>query len=293
LLPAGFCRISFGLRWRAMGGVSCACNDMCEKNATETVPPNEKQYDVANLATVEDLHQPSFKDEPAPEVAVADKIDFMDQGQVPIVESLRHDTTIGKDDVVRFQVKLNKDPSATSGYGLAHAALEGAGVLMVMELRPDGVVSKWNSDRIAEGKPQVAVKPGDRIVAMEGAADLSAMRSMFREQESVDFTVERWPDIVNITLSRESPADTFGLNVDVVNKQDGHKVLVVFEVAPGIMQEWNTRAFAAKEFYSIVTPGSELISINGISEPGKMMESLLKELKVELSIRRPDLPMPN
>jgi len=154
-------------------------------------------------------------------------------------------------------------------------------------------MAQWNADRTAEGKPEDVIRPGDRIVALEGAEDLSAMRSMFREQESVDFTVERWPDRMKISLKRDSPADSFGMNVDPVVKQDGSKVLVIFEVNPGVIQEWNTRAAGEKEFYSIVTPGCELISLNGNEEPNKMMESLLNELTVEMVLRRPELPMPN
>mmetsp|Transcript_18399 Transcript_18399/g.45781 ORF Transcript_18399/g.45781 Transcript_18399/m.45781 type:complete len:278 (-) Transcript_18399:233-1066(-) len=277
-----------------MGGVNCACND-CERNNTETVPPpNEKQYDVANLATVEDLHQPSFKTEPPPEVTSAEKVEEQTPDILaPVVEARRYDEKARKEGVVRFQVKLRKDGAASGGYGFAHAALEGAGVLMVMELRAGGIMAQWNADRTAEGKPEDVIRPGDRIVALEGAEDLSAMRSMFREQESVDFTVERWPDRMKISLKRDSPADSFGMNVDPVVKQDGSKVLVIFEVNPGVIQEWNTRAAGEKEFYSIVTPGCELISLNGNEEPNKMMESLLNELTVEMVLRRPELPMPN
>merc|ERR1719254_433224 len=94
-------------------------------------------------------------------------------------------------ELVRFKVNLRKQ--AGEPFGLAHMPMEdGSQSLLVVELRGEGPIVRWNMEQRAMGLNEFQMQRGDRIVRVGQDTTVDAMRERLRKDD-VDFVVERWP----------------------------------------------------------------------------------------------------
>lgn len=190
--------------------------------------------------------------------------------------------------ILRFEVSVTKEPS--EGYGLAHVPVEdGSNTLLIVALRDQGPVARWNDERRRLGDDEQTVRRGDRIVAVGGVVDdVEVMRSMLR-QDSAVFTVERWPETVVVSLVKRLPVDKYGMSTETVKREDGVEVLRVTQIWGGLMGEWNQAACQSRRFHETVTPASEIITLDELTDgPERMQQALMTRDAVELTFSRPD-----
>jgi len=190
-------------------------------------------------------------------------------------------------DIVRFKVALSK--ASGENFGLAHMPMEdGSQSLLVVELRSDGPISTWNMEQRALGRGDIDVRRGDRIVSVGYVSDIDGMRELLR-QDQVEFSVERWPPSVAVVLNKREPTDKYGMQTDLLIRDDGSKVLRVGRISGGLLGEWNTSAAAARRFYDVVGQFSEIVRVNDQKDdPERMQQMLVTESMVEVSFVRPD-----
>lgn len=195
----------------------------------------------------------------------------------------------GVNPVLRFDVALSKD-SGNSSFGLAHAPMQdGSGVLLVVELREGGIVARWNAEQARAGKPEWVIKSADRIVQVGGSSDIDIMRAHFRE-DRVQFTVERWPEIIIASLKKRCAGDKYGMQTDLVMMEDGVEVLRVGQLSTGgLLEEWNRGAIMSRRHHEIVHPGSEIVKVGDLSgSPRRLQQTLLAGSGADISFKRPD-----
>jgi len=249
---------------------ACACEDSADKVHSLTLDPAS----VAKGDGIINMNEIAT-------VPVGSK-DF-------ILSNHEADGTLKKPEIVRFAVSLTK--SSGENFGLAHMPMEdGSQSLLIVELRPDGPMARWNAQQRAIGKQEV--RRGDRRVAVMQAtdviSDIDGMRELLR-QNTVDFTVERWPPSVTIVLKKREPTDKYGMQTDLIIKDDGSKVLRVGRISGGILGDWNTLAAGGRRFFDVVGQFSEIIKVNDQKDdPDRMQQLLVTESSVEITFMRPD-----
>jgi hypothetical protein len=192
-----------------------------------------------------------------------------------------------KRELVRFKVSLAKPAGET--FGLAHMPMEdGSQSLLVVELRSDGPIARWNMEQRALGLEDFEMRRGDRIVRVGKEQGLDAMRENLRKND-VEFVVERWPATLAVVLKKASPVDKYGMQTDLIVRDDDSKVLRVGRISGGLLGEWNASAAVAKRFSDIVAQHSEIASVNGCKDdPARMQQMLVTESEVQVVFRRPD-----
>lgn len=198
----------------------------------------------------------------------------------------------GRPELLRFEVQLSKDaPEAGGSYGLAHVPMEdGSSTLLVVDFREAGPVGAWNREQQELGMEQCMLQRGDRIVCVNGTAtDLNGMRALLRESQ-VHFTVERWPETVNVLLQKRTPADKYGMQTELFQRDDGTQVLVVCQILQGgLLGEWNRWACLSRRFSEAVVPGCEIIRVGDFSDsPDLMQQALVDRDSADLTFKRPD-----
>jgi len=216
--------------------------------------------------------------------SVGDGIVNMPVGTANFVMSTHEtDGVIKKPEIIRFKVKISK--AAGENFGLAHMPMEdGSQSLLVVELRPDGPVARWNKAQPA----QEQVRPGDRIVGVGYVSDIDGMRELLR-QDNVEFTVERWPQSMTIVLKKKDSTDKYGMQTDLIIRDDGSKVLRVGRISGGLMGDWNALCAQSRRFFDIVGQFSEIVKVNDQkSDPERMQQMLVTESSVEVTFTRPD-----
>lgn len=191
--------------------------------------------------------------------------------------------------ILSFKVSLSKQPSES--YGLAHMPHpeDGSQSLLICDLRPDGPIAKWNMEQRSLGKLEYQVLRGDRIVAVGDVSDTDGMRERLRSDAKVEFTVERWPDTITVFLKKEKEGDKFGMQTELIVRDDGTKMLRVGRVSAGLLGEWNARAAKSKRFCDFVCQLSAIVKVNQVTDnPEKMQQLLVSDSEVEISFSRPD-----
>lgn len=192
------------------------------------------------------------------------------------------------DGIYIFEVFVTK--SSGEGYGLAHVPVDdGSSTLLIVALRDQGPVAKWNEERRRLGDNERTVRRGDRIVTVGGITDnVDAMRSMLREDSAV-FTLERWPETISLKLVKRVPADTYGVSTERVKRGDGRDVLRVTHIWGGLMSEWNQAACQSRRFHETVAPASEIVRLDELEDnPERMQQALMTRDAVELTFGRPN-----
>jgi len=194
---------------------------------------------------------------------------------------------IGKPEIVSFKVTIAKTPS--ENFGLAHMPMEdGSQSLLVVELRPDGPMTRWNMEQRAMGRADFDVRRGDRIVNVGNLSDIEGMRELLR-QDNVEFAVERWPQVVSVLLKKGEPTDKYGMQTDLIIKDDGAKVLRVGKISGGLLGEWNTQAAESRRFFEVIGQFSEITSVNEEKvDSERMQQMLVTEPDVKITFHRPD-----
>jgi len=202
---------------------------------------------------------------------------------------------ISNAEIIKFNVELAKN--GDTSYGLAHVPMEdGTNTLLIVEFRDSGPIGRWNETQVAEGKPNNQIQAGDRIVAVGGSSDLQSMRASLR-QDTVTFTVERWPSHIQVALHKKTAADKFGMQTDLIRKGLESKenpgewsdVLCVGQIpGGGLLEQWNQWAILSRQFHQVVPPGSEILRVNDLEGNAERMQDLLVESRsVHILFRRP------
>lgn len=206
-----------------------------------------------------------------------------------VLSSNEANGVLKKPEIIRFKVHVARQ--SAENFGLAHMPMEdGSESLLVVELRPDSPMDRWNAEQRNQRQPDFQVRPGDRIVSVGDAraGDLEGMRQLLR-QDKADFIVERWPAVRSVYLKKKTPDDKYGMQTDLIIKDDGTKVLRVGRISGGLLGEWNTLAAGARRFFDVVGPFSQIISVNSESgDPERMQQALVTSSAVEVSFARPD-----
>lgn len=194
-----------------------------------------------------------------------------------------------KPEIIRFKVRLTR--LTAENFGLAHMPMEdGSQSLLVVELRPDGPMDRWNAEQRNLSQPDLQVRPGDRIVSVGDAkgGDLDGMRQLLR-QEKAEFIVERWPPTLSVSLKKRTPNDKYGMQTDLIIRDDGTKILRVGRISGGLLGESNALAARTRRFFDVVGPFAQIVSVNGErGDPERMQQVLVTDLTVDVSFTRPD-----
>lgn len=187
---------------------------------------------------------------------------------------------------IRFKVAISKQ--ANEPFGLAHMPMEdGSQSLLVVELRSEGPIAKWNMEQQALGLNDFTMRRGDRIVCVDTDYDIERMREKLRKND-IDFVVERWPENVPVRLKKGSPTDKYGMQTDLIAREDGTKVLRVGRISGGLLGDWNALAASERRYCEIVSQHSEITSVNECKEPERMQQLLVTEAEVRVTFKRPD-----
>lgn len=189
-------------------------------------------------------------------------------------------------ELFRFVVDLQKDAGDT--FGLAHVPMEdGSSSLLVVDFREGGAVSRWNTAREKEGALDYMIRRGDRIVNVGSDTDMEAMRMMLR-QDLVQFSVERWPANVSMRLTKAHINHKFGIQTDLIDRENGLQALCVSGIMDGILSDWNQVAYSSRRYFEIVSHGSEIIRVDGLDGPADRLQQMLKDrTDVNIVFRRP------
>jgi len=194
-----------------------------------------------------------------------------------------------KPEIIRFKVRLTRLP--TENFGLAHMPMEdGSQSLLVVELRPSGPMDRWNAEQRNLSQPDFQVQPGDRIVSVgdSKAGDLDGMRQLLR-QDKAEFVVERWPPLLSVSLKKRTPNDKYGMQTDLIIRDDGTKILRVGRISGGLLGESNALAARTRRFFDVVGPFAQIVSVNGESgDPERMQQELVANSTVDVAFARPD-----
>lgn len=193
----------------------------------------------------------------------------------------------GEQEPVRFEVSLCKNGQGS--FGFAHVPMEDdTSTLLVVDMRPDSPIARWNAAQAERGQSEYTVQEGDRICSVSGvASDLDCMRAQLRG-ERVTFTVERWPRFFVVVLQKRDVSDRFGMQTEV-RMQDGRQELIVTAVADGLVEEWNRWAYLSKRFYDAVLPGMAVAAVCEVKDNAFLMQDTLGErTKVEVTFVRPE-----
>jgi len=293
-----------------MGGQICACDDRCgvahpplEPLSVDPLAEGDLQGDLRFPAATRASAGASF-----PGVQVRSMEDQqMDPSMTPIgrmlgetpagdqgagpANSWRPGGAVPAAAPTRFEVTLSKQ--GTKSFGIAHVPMEdGTDTLMVVKTSDEGPVEIWNAMQRDCGRLERQVMRGDRIVCVGGiVADLHGMRELLR-QDSVRFSVERWPETWIIPLEKKSQDDRFGMRTELVFRADGTEELRVTQVSGGLLGEWNQWANVTKRFFETVTPGVEIVQVSDaqgiVNRDSRVMQELLLTCQsCEIMLRRP------
>lgn len=190
-------------------------------------------------------------------------------------------------EIKRFKVSISKRPGET--FGLAHMPMEdGSHSLLVIDLRNEGPIARWNKEQHALGHSEFQMRRGDRIVRVGNSCDIDAMRDRLR-QDSVDFIVERWPEVIPVVMRKTDAMDRYGMQTDLIVREDDEKVLRVGRISGGLLGAWNKSAAADRRYSEIIAQHSEIIQVNDCEDdPARMQQLLVTESEVKILFKRPD-----
>lgn len=189
-----------------------------------------------------------------------------------------------------FDVELSKHGNELS-FGMAHVPMEdGSGHLLVVDFRDVGPVARWNEQQRQLGKEDSILRRGDRIVSVGPVTDLDGIKAKLR-QASIVFNAVRWPQSIAVRLTKGRLSDQFGVQLETVDSATGLQILRVNRITAGILSEWNNMAWRSRRLFEIVSPGFEIISVNGVECPAASAQGLQQLFQerddVEVVFRRP------
>mmetsp|Transcript_1648 Transcript_1648/g.4072 ORF Transcript_1648/g.4072 Transcript_1648/m.4072 type:complete len:184 (-) Transcript_1648:336-887(-) len=102
---------------------------------------------------------------------------------------------VAEDGSWQFDVELwrdSEDGGGAAGYGFGYIELEKQpNMLLVVSVREDSAVARWNAQCQEEGMPDYAIKAGDKIIGVNGAQDAASMREELHQSEGVGLVVQR------------------------------------------------------------------------------------------------------
>ena len=184
----------------------------------------------------------------------------------------------------RFEIVLRR---SDDGYGLQlRKTPDGAQVLLSFE--EDRSAGDWNRMAAVLGMGERALCPGDRIVRANGFTEASEIFAAFAA-ERVTLTVERFAKQFVLTFYRDlAQESSLGLLVEVPKSESGSSLgkLVLKEVEPGLIEQWNRHAMERGEFHLVVRPGMAISEVNGLCEPQLMTGQLAQARLLRMSFRR-------
>jgi len=160
----------------------------------------------------------------------------------------------------------------------------------------DGVVKSWNSE-----KPGEEVKPGDKVLAVNGVADdPKAMLGECRNRGKLNLLIRGQYDRSQLKVKAKGSApldsgdeslvsiDTQGqpLGLDI-DWADGKSLYIKGVNSPGAIESWNKSQSAEQA----VIPGCTVVAVNGVSgDPAAMVNQCRTHRRLQLLVRVPPLP---
>jgi len=194
--------------------------------------------------------------------------------------------------ILHFDVDLAKN--GNEGFGLAHIPIEDeTNTLVVVAIQSGGCLWRRNEKTAELGKPEHTVRPGDRIVSVNGVfSDVITMRTSLKNQ-SVTLRVERWPEKFIVPVRRRYPTERLGLATEIApsESENDRMALLVNQISDGYFADWNNQASATKRLSELITCGTEVSRIGDIdSSPEAMREALNHfEGSIDIEFTRPPL----
>lgn len=232
-----------------------------EKSVEPVFLTNAKRFDASSATQDEDppAAPPPPKEEPPPpkkvDVIVEDKPPA--RAPDPVVEEVS--VTIAKDGKTSFGLGL--DPLGTSG--------------RVLSIEKDGLVWKLNQTAALEAQ----VKVGDFLVEVNGKrGEAKAMCEEILKATNVQMKVK---PALSFTASIDKKTHgKLGVGLDFL--QEGNSLLVT-EVRPGPIQDWNTENPDRQ-----VKANDKIVAVNGITGTSKMlMDAVKSSPNIDIVIARP------
>lgn len=246
----------------------------------EPLPPPPARPKEAECSV--EVHAVPICKEPAPEPASA-----------PTPETICA-TKPARLGVVRFEVRLSRNNSEDWGFAQIPAE-DGSGTLMIIDVAgtPNpraNPTERWNAEQTRLDRPELIVQRGDRIVSIAGVSDnREAMLHELGRSSAITFNFERWPILIAVPLRRQNRTDKLGIQVELLQKPDGSRVLRIGRISGGLMSEWNSQAVSSGRYYEAVVPGSEVESVDDIKDdPEGMRDAIVSREHLDVVFRRLD-----
>jgi len=183
--------------------------------------------------------------------------------------------------VFRFQLDVirgNRDR-----YGLAYVPSGTA--LRILSVQDRGAIARWNEKQERLGSTDFAVQEGDLIVQVGDGTEPESMAGLM-SGGSIRLHIERWPREVTVVLEKNSTSDGFGLGWKCIPGEDGDPILRICYIG-GVLEEWNEKAQLADRLFEVVSLGSRITQVNGLSTVEDMLMTLQSNCRVEVAFERP------
>jgi len=166
--------------------------------------------------------------------------------------------------------------------------LPGPTALIVRKVHEGLLLHCWN-----QKYPQIAVRPQDRILSVNGEASLEAMQ---REIKSAKIVIKfkRYPEMFTARLTKNNRRLGFRFEkpTSAVDSKGRSKELRITEICPdGAVPDYNREMALADRHHYVLLPDMRITQANDIvGDGGEIAEELKRCEEVTLTLRRADLP---
>lgn len=169
---------------------------------------------------------------------------------------------------------------------------EGAEMLRVKELAPEGAVADWNT-----AHPDAAIRKYDRITAINGQGTVAEMQDLLRGSEtSVRLQMVRYPQYFLTDLRRGLAGAgvvlpmnaSLGIGFDRSDPASDQCELIITKISQdGLLERWNRRNISKGRYQFVVTVGMRIEAVNEAEGNLDLMEQELQSGRARrLRIRR-------
>jgi len=231
---------------------------------------------------------PPFRSqEPPPAVLQPEATEVIEPPETAPEVTPVQDTSPKPDNAFAFEVSLTVDKQQ-AGAGLKLVREEGVPAVLVVADILEGPAAVWNASQ--KDREEFSIQRMDRILSVNGQSceQLTDLTDVQQEGQ-LTVTAQRWQERYQIKLKRESGDDKLGMKLELVERVGGARSLRIGQVGGGLMAAWNVSALAAGRPQEVVTPGTEVLQVNALSDSHEDMMTALQSGDVELTLRRPDL----
>lgn len=131
-----------------------------------------------------------------------------------------------------------------------HCPLPGPEVLIVRKIYDGGLVWEWNQIH-QEG----AIRPQDRICAVNGQKEVAAMQREFRSANMVTMKMMRYPERFSLMLNMNNPGDRLGFRFERPARGCQRSEVLITEILEdGLIAKHNRSQVALGKWHYVVMP---------------------------------------